>query len=140
VTGSEVLVSLSFVSRPNRLKLLRCVVRDAAAMVGLNTEEVEAVALAVNEACMNIIQHGYAMNPDGRIDVEIVSEGGALVIRLRDYARPVDTSTVRSRALDDVRPGGLGVHLIACLMDESGYLDAPMDVGNLFQMKKFTST
>jgi anti-sigma regulatory factor (Ser/Thr protein kinase) len=135
-----VLVSLSFVSRPNRLKLLRCVVRDAAAMVGLNTEEVEAVALAVNEACMNIIQHGYAMNPDGRIDVEIVSEGGALVIRLRDYARPVDTSTVRSRALDDVRPGGLGVHLIACLMDESGYLDAPMDVGNLFQMKKFTST
>jgi hypothetical protein len=62
------------------------------------------------------------------------------VIRLRDYARPVDTSTVRSRALDDVRPGGLGVHLIACLMDESGYLDAPMDVGNLFQMKKFTST
>lgn len=140
MTGSEVLVSLSFVSRPNRLKLLRCVVRDAAAMVGLQTDEIEAVALAVNEACMNIIQHGYAMSPGGRIDVEIASEAGALVIRLRDYARRVDTGRVCSRALDDIRPGGLGVHLIECLMDESGYLDAPMDVGNLFQMKKFTRT
>ena len=56
---SEQLVSLSFVSRASRLKLLRCVIRDAADMIGLDSEATDAVVLAVNEACMNIIQHSY---------------------------------------------------------------------------------
>ena len=133
------LVFLSFCSRPSRLKLLRCVVRDAAAMVGLAADTVDAVVLAVNEACMNIMQHGYGMNPDGRIDIKISKEPGALVFQLRDYAECVDVDKVCSRNLDDVRPGGLGVHLIACLMDESGFLETPPGGGNIFQMKKFTS-
>ncbi len=132
------LVFLSFCSRPSRLKLLRCVIRDAVDIAGLDTETADAVVLAVNEACMNIMQHGYAMNPDGRIDVKISREPGALVFQLRDYAECVDAGKVCSRDLDDIRPGGLGLHLIGCLMDESGFLEAPPGGGNLFQMKKFT--
>jgi anti-sigma regulatory factor (Ser/Thr protein kinase) len=131
------LVFLSFCSRPSRLKLLRCVIRDAVDIAGLDTETADAVVLAVNEACMNIMQHGYAMNPDGRIDVKISREPGALVFQLRDYAECVDAGKVCSRDLDDIRPGGLGLHLIGCLMDESGFLEAPPGGGNLFQMKKF---
>lgn len=133
----EELVFISFASRPNRLKLLRCVLRDAAAMAGLDTDTADAVILAVNEACMNIIQHSYGMAPDGRIDVRISREPGALVLQLRDYAGRVDVTTVRSRDLDDLRPGGLGVHLIGTLMDESGFLEPPPGGGNLFQMKKY---
>jgi len=50
----------------------------------------------------------------------------------------VDVEKVCSRDLDDVRPGGLGVHLIDSLMDECGFIDPPEGVGNLFQMKKYT--
>ena len=132
------LVFLSFCSRPSRLKLLRCVLRDAADMVGLDADTTDAVVLAVNEACMNVMQHSYAMNPDGRIDIRVSREADALVVQLRDYAECVDTETVCSRDLDDIRPGGLGVHLIDCLMDESGFLETPPGGGNLFQMKKFT--
>jgi anti-sigma regulatory factor (Ser/Thr protein kinase) len=124
------LVLLSFCSRPSRLKLLRCVIRDAADMAGLDATATDAVVLAVNEACMNIIQHGYDMDPNGRI------EPGALVFQLRDYARRVDVEKVCSRDLDDVRPGGLGMHLIGCLMDECGFLKSPEGGGNVFQMKK----
>jgi anti-sigma regulatory factor (Ser/Thr protein kinase) len=134
---SEELVFLCFSSRPSRLKLLRCVLRDAADMAGLDGDTTDAVVLAANEACMNIIQHGYDMQPDGRIEVRVSREPGALVLQLRDYADRVDPGTVRSRALDDIRPGGLGVHLIASLMDESGFLESPLGGGNLFQMKKF---
>lgn len=134
---SEELVFLSFSSRPSRLKLLRCVLRDAADMAGLDGDTTDAVVLAANEACMNIIQHGYDMQPDGRIEVRVSREPGALVLQLRDYAQRVDPGKVRSRALDDIRPGGLGVHLIASLMDESGFLECPSGGGNLFQMKKF---
>ncbi len=132
------LVSLTFCSRTSRLKLLRCVVRDAADMVGLDEQATDAVVLAVNEACTNIIQHAYKMDTNGRIDVTLIQEQGALVIQLRDYAHRVDVDTVCSRDLDDVRPGGLGVHLIDCLMDECGFIDPPEGIGNLFQMKKYT--
>lgn len=134
---SDELVSLTFCSKPDRLKLLRCVVRDAADLVGLDDESTDAVVLAVNEACMNVIQHGYAMRPDGRIDITIVQEGDAMVFLLRDYAKPVDIAEVCSRNLDDIRPGGLGVHLIKTLMDESTFLELPRGDGNLLQMKKF---
>ncbi|HED19213.1 MAG TPA: ATP-binding protein [Gammaproteobacteria bacterium] len=120
------------------MKLLRCVVRDAADMVGLDEQATDAVVLAVNEACTNIIQHAYKMDTNGRIDVTLIQEQGALVIQLRDYAHRVDVDTVCSRDLDDVRPGGLGVHLIDCLMDECGFIDPPEGIGNLFQMKKYT--
>lgn len=130
------LVFLSFCSRPSRLKLLRCVIRDAAEMAGLDITATDAVVLAVNEACMNIIQHAYNMDPNGRIDVRVSREPGALVFQLRDYAGCVDVDKVCSRDLENVRPGGLGVHLIGCLMDECGFLEPPAGGGNLFQMKK----
>lgn len=135
--GSDQIVLLSFSSRASRLKLLRCVIRDAADMIGLDSESADAVVLAVNEACMNIIQHSYKMKPDGRIDVEILQEQDALVFRLRDYAGQVDIDKVHSRDLEDIRPGGLGVHLIGCLMDEYGFQEPPRGGGNLFEMKKF---
>jgi len=137
---NDQLVSLTFCSRTSRLKLLRCVLRDAAEMVGLDEQATDAVVLAVNEACTNIIQHAYRMEPNGRIDVTLIQERGALLIQLRDYARKIDTEKVCSRDLDDVRPGGLGVHLIDSLMDECGFIDPPEGVGNLFQMKKYTGT
>ena len=139
MAADEELVFMRICSRPERLRLLRDVVRDAADIAGLDEAAADAVVLAVNEACMNIIQHGYRMDPAGRIDIRVSREPGALVVQLRDYAGRVDLSTVCSRDLDDVRPGGLGVHLIGCLMDESGFLDAPADGGNLFQMKKFVT-
>lgn len=135
--ATEELVFVSFCSRPSRLKLLRCVLRDAADMAGLDGDTTDAVVLAANEACMNIIQHSYGMQPDGRIDIRVCREPGALVLQLRDYAREVDPDKVQSRDLDDIRPGGLGVHFISSLMDESGFLEPPPGGGNLFQMKKF---
>lgn len=137
MAADEELVFMRICSRPERLRLLRDVVRDAADIAGLDEAGADAVVLAVNEACMNIIQHGYRMDPAGRIDIRVSREPGALVFQLRDYAGRVDVSTVCSRDLDDVRPGGLGVHLIGCLMDESGFLPPPDGGGNLFQMKKF---
>lgn len=132
------LVTVSFCSRASRLRLLRSVMRDAADLAGLDESQTESLVLAVNEACMNIIQHAYGMSPDGQIDVSVIQESGALVIRIRDYAAPVDVEQVRSRELDDIRPGGLGVYLINSLMDECEFIEPPSDGGNLFQMKIFT--
>jgi anti-sigma regulatory factor (Ser/Thr protein kinase) len=128
---------MSFCSKASRLKLMRSVIKDAAELAGLDDEQIDEVILAVNEACMNIIQHSYHMQPDGQIDVEISADEQSLLFKVRDYAPAVDHANCRSRNLDEVRPGGLGVHFIQTLMDESGFLVQPEDGGNLFQMKKY---
>ena len=115
---------------------MRSVIRDTARLVGLDDDATDAVVLAVNEACMNIMQHAYGMDPKGRIEVVISLENEALVFRLRDFATPINAAAVESRGLDDIRPGGLGVHFIRSLMDECGFLQPPDGDGNLFEMKK----
>ena len=136
MAGNEHLVSMTFLCRASRLKLLRCVVRDAAELAGLDDDSTNAVVLAVNEACMNIMQHAYAMDPDGRIDVVISREDDAMVFRLRDYAHTASAGRIVSRDLDELRPGGLGVHFINSLMDQCSFLESPDQCGNLFEMRK----
>jgi anti-sigma regulatory factor (Ser/Thr protein kinase) len=133
---TDPLIELRFPSRPDRLKLLRGLVRDAASAAGLSGADVDEVVLAVNEACMNIIQHGYRNDPDGEIRLTVHTDGQALVFRLRDDAPCVDVSQVRPRDLGDLRPGGLGTHFIDSIMDEAAFVDCG-GKGNLFEMVKF---
>ena len=92
--------------------------------------------LIIDEACQNIIRHGYGGDSDQWIEIEIALEEFGLVIILRDYADPVDEPRVQPRDLDDVRPGGLGVHFMREIMDEIGYLPSEGDYGNILRMVK----
>ena len=133
----EQLIAISICTRASRLKLVRSAIHDAAEYVGLDKESADAVVLAVNEACMNIMQHGYDMQPDGSIEITVFKQADALVFQLRDYATPVDATKIHPRDLKEIRPGGLGINMIDSLMDEYGYLEPPVDGGNLFQMTKY---
>jgi anti-sigma regulatory factor (Ser/Thr protein kinase) len=107
--------------------VVRCAVETYACRHGFSREEADQIGLAVNEAMANVIKHGYGGECDQRIHVTfslIDSSSGAakgLKVVIRDFGRQVDPECIRSRNLDDVRPGGLGVHLIRSVMDEVGY-------------------
>lgn len=49
----------------------------------------------------------------------------------------VDLHAWRARDLDEIRPGGLGVHFIRESMDEVHYLPTPDNRGNLLSLKKY---
>ena len=134
---ADALIELRFAAEPCRLKLLRSVVHDAALVAGFHGQDADNVVLAVNEACMNVIQHGYKNDPHGEIRLSIHRSDDALIFRLQDDAPCVDENKVCSRDLEDIRPGGLGVHFIHKIMDEAGFLECGHD-GNLFQMVKYT--
>lgn len=133
---AELLVELRVPSDPDRLRLLRAGVTSAAQLCGFGPDDVCDIVLAVDEACQNVIRHAYKDAPKGDIVVSLLRGDADLVVLIRDFAPPVDVSLVKSRALDDVRPGGLGVHLISEVMDESGFLPPPSGHGNLLRMKK----
>ena len=132
----ETLERIHFLSQANQLKPVRELVRDLADKQGCSKENLECMVMAINEACMNIIQHAYSGREDGEIVLELLKYGKELIIRIYDFAETVDKKTIKSRDLNDIRPGGLGVHLINKVMDRVEYMDGPDGIGNLLEMRK----
>lgn len=120
-------ISIQMVSDPTYLSGARDLVSAVARRLGFTEEGCGQIALAVDEALCNIIRHGYDRRKDAPIWINLwplpAVNGAAAGIRivLEDEAKQVDPCTIKSRDLDEVRPGGLGVHIIQQVMDEAKY-------------------
>ncbi len=136
----EKLQELRFEARADQLQQVRNVVRAATELKGVTPEVVDLFVLAVDEACANVIKHGYGQDYRGDIILEILYSQGELIFRLTDFAEPVDKGAIKPRDLNDIRPGGLGVHLIREIMDDFKFLEAPDGVGNILEMRKRIAT
>ncbi len=125
-------------AQANNLKLLRWIVKDSIEFIGVEPELVKNMVLAINEACMNIIQHAYQNQQDGEIHLTIFQDMCGLVFVIKDDAPCIDPMSVISRDLDDIRPGGLGVHFIRKIMDEVSY-ESCLQKGNKLILRKYLS-
>jgi sigma-B regulation protein RsbU (phosphoserine phosphatase) len=132
----ETLLELRFPARADRLKLVRGGVRAAARMCGFNDATAQSIVLAVDEACQNVIVHGYKGRADGEIVLGVFRHRDGILVRLRDFAPPVDPTKIKPRALDDIRPGKLGSHFIHEIMDSVAFRPVPDGTGNLLEMIK----
>jgi anti-sigma regulatory factor (Ser/Thr protein kinase) len=114
-------------SHPDELAGVRQKLRDYIGALGWPDEPIGEIELAVDEALSNIIRHGYRDTSDAWIEIECepceqAAEG--VEIRIRDYCPHVDLGKISGRSLDEVRPGGLGVHLIRAMMESVEYQHA----------------
>ncbi len=129
-------LELRFPARPDELRGMRDALRERLRAWRLDEETASDVVMAVDEACQNVIRHAYRGDPDGVIELEVRCSGDELQIALRDFAPPVDPSRIRPRPLDELRPGGLGTHLIRSAMDHTEFGKPPSGPGNLLRMVK----
>ncbi|HKY91919.1 MAG TPA: SpoIIE family protein phosphatase [Nevskiaceae bacterium] len=134
--GGGLLVSQSLPAQPDQLKIVRRLVEAAARQAGAGAEWASDLAMAVDEACQNIIRHGYRGAADGRIELSIRRKGGALAVELCDTAPSVAEGDCRGRALDDVRPGGLGTFFMQRLTDGVRFLSPRGGSGNRLLLTK----
>ena len=79
------------------------------------------MVLAVDEACSNVIRHAYGNRTDERILLTFHVDEDRLEICIRDFGPSSDARSFQARDLDDVRPGGLGIHFIRSAMDQVEY-------------------
>ena len=112
-------VRVELLSRPELLAPVRAMVNSLAQASGLDDLCACHLVLAMDETLTNIIRHGYEGSPDGRIWITIAQlhDGPGLRVEISDRARTVDPDSIRGRELDDVKPGGLGLHLMRSLVD-----------------------
>ena len=121
----DLLLKMELRSHPEGLCIVRGAVMQLTEMLGFSEPECRAVVLALDEALANVIRHAYAGNPKRPIEVSFRlirapwrgASRVALEIVLVDRGRKIDRGKLRGRALEDVRPGGLGLHFIRQNMD-----------------------
>ena len=108
-----------FLVRSSSLKDIRSFAREVFDKLSLNHEIKEEIVLAIAEAAQNIVKHAYKDFPDteDRMAVSISCENNKLEISFFDKGKPVEKSKVKHRAIDDVKPGGLGTFFIQQIMD-----------------------
>jgi serine/threonine-protein kinase RsbW len=135
-------------SHPQYLSGVREMLSSVTKRLGFSDTQCSQVALAVDEALCNVMRHGYKRRTDQPIWVKVWpldaagseaaegAEASAIRIVIEDQAEQVDPSAIRSRNLDEIRPGGLGVHIIKEVMDEATYEKRDGGVGMRLTMVK----
>jgi len=79
---------------------------------GFSDLERGRIVLAADEAVTNIMRHTYQGAPDKPIILTNEIIDGQIHFHLQDEGPPVDFTKMKGRALDDIKPGGLGLHLL----------------------------
>ena len=128
-------------SDPIELRKVRVAVEAGGSRVGFHQQDCHAMALAVDEALANVIKHAYGGARDKKIEIgieELTEESSrpGLSVSIRDFGKAVEISKIKGRDLEDIRPGGLGVHIMRKVMDEVVF-ECPPSGGTLLRMVKY---
>jgi len=125
MSRSVLLLKLELQSNPEMLCVVRHALGQLAETLGFSTTECREIVLAVDEALTNIIRHAYRGEGGRPIRatfrrIEVLLDGRqkkGLEIVLEDRGMKVDGEKLCGRSLEEVRPGGLGLHFIKESMD-----------------------
>lgn len=116
-------------SKTENLSLIRDFVSTAAIDAGIQTDAVENIILAVDEACTNIIKHAYQSFPDGELIIKTKSTLSRFVVSITDYGKSFEPEIIPEPDLQKYyrqkRVGGLGMYLMKTLMDDVKYVSVP---------------
>ncbi|MCC6538112.1 MAG: ATP-binding protein [Bryobacterales bacterium] len=128
-------------SSTDNLAMIRDFVAKVGEKAGFDEKEVTKLALAVDEACSNVIEHAYGgddANKEVRVRVSYDSE--QVVVEVVDTGRGFDPAQIPVKDTDQLvrerRSGGLGWRLIRSIMDEVQYHMVPGEKNELRMVKK----
>ena len=126
-------------ARVESLASVRAFVEDACRRAGADAASCFDLKLAVDEACANIIAHGYAGRPGGSIRIACAADDAAVRVTIVDRGRAFSPSELPEADVSSgwkERPlGGLGWHLIRQSVDEIDYAPDPA-AGNRLTLTK----
>ena len=97
---------------------------EACAEAGLDDQASYDIKLAVDEACMNIIEHGYEGMDPGTIIVSFQYGVQQVVVHITDFGHPFEPSEPPAPDPEKILEGpagGLGLYLIYRSVDSVSY-------------------
>ena len=102
-------------------------VRDFIEAIGkkykISPKIVNSFKLVVDEACTNIIRHGYQNVKDGKITIRAIMRRLIVTLVIIDKGKTFDPRQLRNPDLDQYvkigKKGGLGILMMRRLMDDA---------------------
>lgn len=123
--------TITIASEAENLSEVRDFVRVQAQRAGFDENDVARIVLAVDEACSNLIRHGYKFDSSHFLQVAIENEGNEFSIEVSDEAEPFDPLAVAPPDMTEYfkqfKHGGLGIHIINLVMDDVNYTPRSVD-------------
>jgi serine/threonine-protein kinase RsbW len=123
------------------LPVFQDLVAQACLCAQANPQTTYDIQLAFDEACTNIITHGYDGLQAGSIILEITVESDAILLTLTDFGHPFDLRKAPlpdiNAGLEDRRIGGLGLFFIQKVMDQLNY-ESDAEGNRLYLTKKIS--
>jgi anti-sigma regulatory factor (Ser/Thr protein kinase) len=126
--GPKATLEIRFPSDTAYLGLVREISRRMCETLGFDDATAVRIALAVDEATTNVMEHAYHGARDQEVEVRFADGDEALEVLILDTGSTVDRASVpdvdaellRAYARER-RTGGLGMHLIEKIMDSVSY-------------------
>lgn len=116
---------LRFPSDTQFLNMVRDLARRLAEQTGFEPEEAEKIAMAVDEATTNVIEHAYHGAPDREIEIHFDPDGESLNIQILHDGDPIEEVPMPAFDLDKLvaerRTGGLGIYIMRQVMDDLNF-------------------
>ena len=142
VSNDGYLLKLELHSDPQLLYVVRGALERLTEVLGFSGPDRRSVTRAVDEVLTNIIRHGYNGRTDqpiklycSRVPPRASQLADGLEILLCDEGPAIDPAKFRGRRLDEIKPGGLGLHFIHQSMDTVEYQRAGST--NQFRLVKY---
>lgn len=104
-------------SKTEILKDIRSHIRAQAEGFGFSQESVDSITLAIDEACANVIRHGYHYDECGELCIESYATATEAVFTIKDACPKISDQDLKSKNECLSEPGGLGMSLIRSIMD-----------------------
>ncbi|MFH1051598.1 MAG: ATP-binding protein [bacterium] len=107
------------------LQKIRNFIEKKALEYGLSEKSAGQVALAVDEACTNLIEHAFHHDKNREICISTEKSGDKMIVSIFDDSSPFNPLDVEKPNMDiyfkELKRGGLGIHLMRSVMDEIEY-------------------
>lgn len=116
------MVELRFPSDNRYLHMVHELTRRLAVSTGFEESEAEKIAMAVDEATVNVIQHAYHGAADREIEVRYDPDDESLDIVILHDGEGLDDVPIPEfdlgKLVAERRKGGLGLHIMGQMMDD----------------------
>ena len=120
------------------LSRIRRFVGEVGEDLGIPERELYDLELAVDEACANVIEHGY-QGVGGKIEIQIEALNGGVQVVIRDWGEPFDPESIPvpdvTAPLEQRPMGGVGLFLMRRVMTQVEFAFDPQG-GNTLTMTK----
>ena len=113
--------------------VVRHICDDALQVLGVAQECIDAIALAVTEACTNVLDHASSHDQEYEVQVQISNE--QCDIRVTDAGGGFDPAAATKKVSEPSDESGRGILLMSALVDELRFVSKP-ESGTIVHLEK----